>query len=79
MKILCGVRCGGRKVSWIKEKAAVVVISSSVFALDCLINARQKGREKLRPIPARRQIARDAPTLWEKKRTSLLEAAARCT
>ncbi|KRZ41717.1 hypothetical protein T4C_14118 [Trichinella pseudospiralis] len=37
MKILCGVRCGGRKVSWIKEKAAVVVLSSSVFALDCLI------------------------------------------
>ncbi|KRY06895.1 hypothetical protein T01_13116 [Trichinella spiralis] len=28
-------------------------------------------------IPARRQIAMDAPTTWWKNRTSLLEAAAR--
>ncbi|KRX69607.1 Retrovirus-related Pol polyprotein from transposon gypsy, partial [Trichinella sp. T6] len=42
-------------------------------------SARQKGREIWRSIPARRQIAMDAPiTLW-KERTSLLEAEARYT
>ncbi|KRX11472.1 hypothetical protein T07_2579 [Trichinella nelsoni] len=30
-----------------------------------------------RSIPARRQIAMDAPITWWKKRTSLLEAAVR--
>ncbi|XP_003369134.1 conserved hypothetical protein [Trichinella spiralis] len=38
--------------------------------------ARQKGRGMRRSIPARRQIAMDAPITWWKKRTSLLEAAA---
>ncbi|KRX13313.1 hypothetical protein T07_7229, partial [Trichinella nelsoni] len=42
-------------------------------------SARQKGREMRRSIPARRQIAMDAPITWWKKRTSLLEAAARYT
>ncbi|KRX74480.1 hypothetical protein T4E_7914 [Trichinella pseudospiralis] len=40
-------------------------------------SARQKGKEKRRPIPTRRQIAMGAPTIWRKKRTSLLEAVAR--
>ncbi|KRZ82123.1 Retrovirus-related Pol polyprotein from transposon opus [Trichinella sp. T8] len=40
-------------------------------------SARQKGREIRRSIPARRQIAMDAPITWWKKRTSMLEAAAR--
>ncbi|KRZ61825.1 hypothetical protein T02_3783 [Trichinella nativa] len=40
-------------------------------------SARPKGRGIRRSIPARRQIAMDAPITWWKKRTSLLEAAAR--
>ncbi|KRX41228.1 hypothetical protein T05_460 [Trichinella murrelli] len=38
---------------------------------------RQKGKEIRPSIPARRQIATDAPIIWWKKRTSLLEGATR--
>ncbi|KRZ26656.1 hypothetical protein T4C_1402 [Trichinella pseudospiralis] len=64
---------GGRPV----RESCGRVISSLVCALDCLINVRQKGGEKRRPIPDRRQIARDVRAVWRKKRTSLLVAAAR--
>ncbi|KRX55531.1 hypothetical protein T09_10788 [Trichinella sp. T9] len=40
-------------------------------------SASQKRREIRRSIPARRQIAMDSPIPRWKKRTSLLEAAAR--
>ncbi|KRX68074.1 hypothetical protein T09_1203 [Trichinella sp. T9] len=38
---------------------------------------RQKGKEIRPSIPARRQIATDAPIIWWKKWTSLLEGATR--
>ncbi|KRX58171.1 hypothetical protein T02_692 [Trichinella nativa] len=42
-------------------------------------SARHKGKEMRLSIPASCQIVMDAPIIWWKKRTSVLEAAARYT
>ncbi|KRY32999.1 Pro-Pol polyprotein [Trichinella spiralis] len=50
---------------------------TSVFGLSSSSeSARQNGKEMRRLIPARRQIATDAPIIWWKRRTSMLEGAA---
>ncbi|KRX16283.1 hypothetical protein T07_6039 [Trichinella nelsoni] len=77
------------------QKKVFGLSSSSVLAFDCLIKyiltvcrlivampsgkreTERKGNRRL--IPARRQIATDAPIIWWKKRTSMLEGAARYT
>ncbi|KRX49900.1 hypothetical protein T05_16076 [Trichinella murrelli] len=52
--------------------AALCMLTGSHDLCGIKESARQKGREIRRSIPARRQIAMDAPITWWKKRTCLV-------
>ncbi|KRY74518.1 hypothetical protein T4A_9135, partial [Trichinella pseudospiralis] len=59
-----------------KRKKPKVPYEELDMKIGCGVRVRQKGGEKRRPIPDRRQIARSVRTVWRKKRMSMLVAAA---
>ncbi|KRY83931.1 hypothetical protein T4D_3997 [Trichinella pseudospiralis] len=61
------------------KRARVYIVVDPGFRLSNKESARQNGREMHQSIPARRQIAINASITPQKKRTSLLEVAARYT